>query len=200
MNVATPARKAAAGARDASLRRAILGSTDIRGRIERGHVIARKAVDAIAETVDLSLNAIASLIGTSPRTIKRRIAKNDRLTPSEGESGRSRARRRSRRRNDRRFDSSHALATYRFVLSRESHAVRNAWHGNSNAAGRGVALRDRIRRAKFLIRKGQNSVPSRNDLPANGWPSYFSAAGNEQIGNTSHETVPPKMTGPVTWK
>jgi len=70
---------------DPSLRRAIFGTTDVRGRIERGDILARKALDVVGRTVDLPLDTIASLIGTSTRTINRRLAKNDRLTPSEAD-------------------------------------------------------------------------------------------------------------------
>lgn len=69
----------------ASLRVTIFGSDHVRERIERVDVAARTAVDAVARTVDLPLNAIASLIGTSTRTINRRPEKDDKLTPSEAD-------------------------------------------------------------------------------------------------------------------
>ena len=65
--------------------RTIFGTTDVRGRIERGDILARKALAIVGRTVDLPLDAIASLIGTSTRTINRHLANNDRLSPSEAD-------------------------------------------------------------------------------------------------------------------
>ena len=54
--VATVSGPAPAG-HDPSLRRAIFGTTDVRGRIERGDILARKALDVVGRTVDLPLDA-----------------------------------------------------------------------------------------------------------------------------------------------